>query len=85
MAPSSGCPGWTTGCGGETIQRFERKPVIVDELIVLRYVPEDQAWAEWVQSALHAVDLRVLATPLGAPATLPAGAASRELHLVSRS
>ncbi|MFI9644434.1 FxSxx-COOH system tetratricopeptide repeat protein [Micromonospora sp. NPDC051925] len=81
----AGLPRMDDGLRRQTIQRFERKPVIVDELIVLRYVPEDQAWAEWVQSALHAVDLRVLATPLGAPATVPAGAASRELHLVSRS
>ncbi|WFE65712.1 FxSxx-COOH system tetratricopeptide repeat protein [Micromonospora sp. WMMD714] len=81
----TGLPRMDDGLRRQTVQRFERKPVIVDELIVLRYAPEDQAWAEWTQSALHAVDLRVLATPLGVPATPPAGAASRELHLVSRS
>ncbi|MEU7982447.1 FxSxx-COOH system tetratricopeptide repeat protein [Micromonospora sp. NPDC049081] len=81
----TGLPRMDDGLRRQTIQRFERKPVIVDELIVLRYVPEDQAWAEWVQSTLHAVDLRVLATPLGAAASVPAGTPSRELHLVSRS
>ncbi|MFJ6194478.1 FxSxx-COOH system tetratricopeptide repeat protein [Micromonospora sp. NPDC092111] len=78
-------PRMDDGLRRQTIQRFERKPVIVDELIVLRYVPEDQAWAEWVQSVLNAVDLRVLATPWGVPAAVPVGAASRELHLVSRA
>ncbi|MGX4654268.1 FxSxx-COOH system tetratricopeptide repeat protein [Micromonospora sp. SCSIO 07396] len=81
----AGLPRMDEGLRRQTFQRFERKPVIVDELIVLRYVPEDQAWAEWVQSALHAADLRVLATPLGVQTTVPAGTASRELHLVSRS
>nr|WP_246140995.1 hypothetical protein [Micromonospora olivasterospora] len=78
-------PRMDEGLRRQTVQRFERKPVIVEELIVLRYVPEDQAWAEWVQAVLTAVDLRVLVAPLDAPAAVPVGAASRELHLVSRA
>lgn len=78
-------PRMDEGLRRRTVQRFERKPVLVEELIVVRYVPEDQAWAEWVQAVLNAVDLRVLTAPLDAPAGVPAGTASRELHLVSRA
>ncbi|MEH1167719.1 FxSxx-COOH system tetratricopeptide repeat protein [Micromonospora sp. CPCC 205539] len=81
----SALPRMDEGLRRQTVQRFERRPVVVDELIVLRYVPEDQAWAEWVQAALNAADLRVTAVPLDAPASVPAGTASRELHLVSRA
>ncbi|MEH0937928.1 FxSxx-COOH system tetratricopeptide repeat protein [Micromonospora psammae] len=69
----------------QTVQRFERKPVIVDELIVLRHVPEDQVWAEWVQSVLSAADLRVVTVPAVGAAPVPGGTASRELRLVSRA
>ncbi|MEO3778016.1 FxSxx-COOH system tetratricopeptide repeat protein [Micromonospora sp. B11E3] len=78
-------PRMDEGLRRQTVQRFERKPVVVEELIVLRYVPEDQAWAEWAQTVLNAVDLRVLVAPLDTPAAVPAGTASRELHLVSRA
>ncbi|MEU3456589.1 FxSxx-COOH system tetratricopeptide repeat protein [Micromonospora sp. NPDC006766] len=78
-------PRMDDGLRRQTVQRFERKPVIVDELMVLRYVPEDQAWVEWVQAVLTAVDLRVMAAPLGTSAAVPPGTASRELHLVSRA
>ncbi|MBF9129557.1 tetratricopeptide repeat protein [Plantactinospora sp. S1510] len=68
-----------------TVGRFERKPAIVDELIVLRYVPADQAWAEWVHAVLGAAGLRVLTAPVTAPATVTAGTAFRDLVLLSRT
>ncbi|MFI6265639.1 FxSxx-COOH system tetratricopeptide repeat protein [Micromonospora sp. NPDC051006] len=67
------------------VARFERKPAIADELIVVRHVPEDQAWAEWVQAALTAVDLRVVTTAADETEPARAGTVTRDLTLVSRS
>ncbi|MBQ0892965.1 tetratricopeptide repeat protein [Micromonospora sp. U56] len=69
----------------QTVQRFERKPAVPDELIVLRHAAEDQAWAEWVQAVLTGADLRVLTVAPGAVAPVKADTASRELRLVSRA
>ncbi|TDB72049.1 FxSxx-COOH system tetratricopeptide repeat protein [Micromonospora sp. KC723] len=68
-----------------TVQRFERKPAVADELIVLRHVAEDQAWAEWAQAVLTAADLRVLPVTPDEPAPVRAGVTYRELRLVSRA
>ncbi|MEV4493702.1 FxSxx-COOH system tetratricopeptide repeat protein [Micromonospora coxensis] len=69
----------------QTVQRFERKPAAADELIVLRHVAEDQAWAEWAQAVLTAADLRVQPVAPGEPAPARAGVTHRELRLVSRA
>ncbi|TDB79937.1 FxSxx-COOH system tetratricopeptide repeat protein [Micromonospora sp. KC721] len=68
-----------------TVQRFERKPAVADELIVLRHVAEDQAWAEWAQAVLTAADLRVLPVAPDEPAAVRPGVVYRELRLVSRA
>jgi len=44
----------------QIIARFERKPAMVDETLVLRYAPEDYAWAEWLQAVYLAARLRVI-------------------------
>ncbi|MEV1332645.1 FxSxx-COOH system tetratricopeptide repeat protein [Micromonospora costi] len=69
----------------KTVARFERKPAVADEVIVLRHMPEDQAWAEWVQAVLTEVDLRVVVTAVDAPTPVRAGTVTRDLTLVSRS
>lgn len=68
-----------------TVQRFERKPAVVDELVVLRHVPEDQVWAEWAQAVLNSADLRVATAPLDGPVPVPPGTGFREVRLVSRA
>ncbi len=39
--------------------RFERRPEVVDEEVVLRYAPEDQVWAEWIERVLVSAGVRV--------------------------
>ncbi|MEU7867653.1 FxSxx-COOH system tetratricopeptide repeat protein [Dactylosporangium sp. NPDC049140] len=56
--------------------RFNRKPAVADDVIVLRYAPEDEAWADWVRGVLAATGVRV-----ADPAETPI--ASRLLLLVS--
>ncbi|MEE6263340.1 FxSxx-COOH system tetratricopeptide repeat protein [Plantactinospora sonchi] len=68
-----------------TVHRFERKPAIVDEPIAVRYVPADQAWAEWVQSVLSGAGLRVLTVPVGEPAPVTSAPGFRDLVLRSRN
>ncbi|MFG2013091.1 FxSxx-COOH system tetratricopeptide repeat protein [Micromonospora sp. NPDC048868] len=68
-----------------TVQRFERKPTVVDELILLRHVPEDQVWAEWAQAVLNSADLRVVTAALDGPAPEQTGSAFREVRLLSRA
>lgn len=68
-----------------TVARFERKPAVADELIVLRYVPEDQVWAEWVQAVLTTVELRVATAVADDPPPVRPGLATREVTLVSRA
>ena len=68
-----------------TVARFERKPAVADELIVLRHVPEDTAWAEWVQAVLTAVDLRVVVAAEDDPTPVRPGTVTREVTLVSRA
>ncbi|QGN48564.1 tetratricopeptide repeat protein [Micromonospora sp. WMMC415] len=68
-----------------TVARFERKPAVADELIVLRHVPQDQAWAEWVQAVLTAVDLRVATAAVDDLSPVRAGTVTRDVTLVSRS
>ncbi|GIF98602.1 FxSxx-COOH system tetratricopeptide repeat protein [Catellatospora citrea] len=39
--------------------RFERRPTAVEDEVSLRYAPEDQVWAEWIDSMLVASGMRV--------------------------
>lgn len=65
----------------QTAARFHRRPAVSDAGIVLRYAPEDQAWADWVHAVLAAAGVRV--ADLGAPP--PPDPRSRDLLLVSES
>lgn len=63
-------------------ERFKRRAETSDEEIVLRYAPEDQLWAEWVDWTLASAGLRVIdPAATGAPVTLAPG--SRTLTIVS--
>ncbi|WP_433047379.1 FxSxx-COOH system tetratricopeptide repeat protein [Dactylosporangium sp. CS-033363] len=65
----------------QTMAKFNRKQAVADDVIVLRYSPADQVWAEWVRGVLVAAGVRV-ADPAEAPGPqLP----SRPLVLVSRN
>ncbi|WP_433206673.1 FxSxx-COOH system tetratricopeptide repeat protein [Dactylosporangium sp. CS-047395] len=65
----------------QTLAKFNRKPAVADDVIVLQYAAEDQAWAEWVGGVLVATGVRV-----ADPAEVPEPhIASRPLVLVSRA
>jgi tetratricopeptide (TPR) repeat protein len=74
-------PGMDEALRRQTVARFERKPALADEVFVLRYVPEDQAWAEWVRAVLTGAKLRVI----DAAAAGPGGAPTRGVALISQS
>ncbi|GAA1736185.1 FxSxx-COOH system tetratricopeptide repeat protein [Luedemannella helvata] len=67
------------------IGRFARQPISVEDEVVLRYVPDDQIWAEWIEHILVAAGVRVqdplVARPdAGEPVSM---AAARQLTIVS--
>ncbi|WP_432839253.1 FxSxx-COOH system tetratricopeptide repeat protein [Dactylosporangium sp. CA-092794] len=64
----------------QTMAKFNRKMQVADEVIVLRYSPADQSWAEWAQGVLTAAEVRVAEGEGALPHT-----ASRELALVSQA
>ena len=66
----------------QTIARFNRKPAIADETIVLRYAAEDHAWAEWVLGVLGAAGARVVDPAVPAAES---ESAARDLLLLSGS
>ncbi|BCY10095.1 FxSxx-COOH system tetratricopeptide repeat protein [Actinoplanes sp. L3-i22] len=61
--------------------RFDRRPALLEETLVLRYAPEDQAWAEWALAVYSAARLRV--HDGGRPGDAPADPAAREVVLYS--
>ncbi|WP_436531285.1 FxSxx-COOH system tetratricopeptide repeat protein [Actinoplanes sp. HUAS TT8] len=61
--------------------RFERRPALLEETLVLRYAPEDQAWAEWALAVYSAARLRV--HDGGRPGDVPAEPGAREVVLWS--
>jgi tetratricopeptide (TPR) repeat protein len=71
--------------------RFERRPSAVEDIVILRYAPPDQVWAEWVEHILTAAGLRVVPqeppeagteAPEGEPGPPPG---TREIKIISRS
>ncbi|BCJ39483.1 hypothetical protein GCM10010168_62690 [Actinoplanes ianthinogenes] len=44
----------------QVVSRFERKPALIEETLVLRYAAADQVWAEWLLAVYAAARLRVL-------------------------
>jgi MinD-like ATPase involved in chromosome partitioning or flagellar assembly/tetratricopeptide (TPR) repeat protein len=61
--------------------RFKRRPTLLEETLVLRYAPEDQAWAEWALAVYSAARLRV--RDGGRPGDTPADPGSRDVVLYS--
>ncbi|WP_426505177.1 FxSxx-COOH system tetratricopeptide repeat protein [Dactylosporangium sp. McL0621] len=64
----------------QTMAKFNRKPAVANDVIVLQYAGEDQAWADWVRGVLVATGVRV-SDPAEAPSPQ---IASRPLVLISR-
>ncbi len=42
------------------LARFERRLMTLEDEVVLRYAPQDQRWAEWIEQLLRAAGVRVL-------------------------
>lgn len=64
-------------------ERFKRRADSSDEEIVLRYAPEDQAWAEWVDWILASAGIRVTDPLVNGETAMLAPAGSRTLTIVS--
>lgn len=63
--------------------RFKRRTETADEEIVLRYAPEDQVWAEWVDWILAAAGVQVIDPLADDGPALPAPPGARTLTIVS--
>jgi tetratricopeptide (TPR) repeat protein len=48
-----------------TLERFTRRVTRPEEKVVLRYVPVDRLWAEWVAGVLQAADITVMTVEVG--------------------
>jgi tetratricopeptide (TPR) repeat protein/MinD-like ATPase involved in chromosome partitioning or flagellar assembly len=69
------------------ISRFERRPTVVEEEVSLRYAPEDQVWAEWIENVLKESGMRVHG-PLAAEtngAAEPQPASARVMIVISQA
>jgi MinD-like ATPase involved in chromosome partitioning or flagellar assembly len=64
--------------------RFERRsPDLVEEAVVLRYAPEDQIWAEWLEGLLVSLDATVIDPWSGGDVKDDGAAPHRTLTIVS--
>ncbi|GIF13867.1 FxSxx-COOH system tetratricopeptide repeat protein [Actinoplanes teichomyceticus] len=68
------------GLRRQVVARFERKPALVEETLMLRYAPQDQVWAEWALAVYTAARLRVVD---GGRSGEPADPGTREVVLHS--
>lgn len=65
------------------LDRFERKLVPTEDAVALRYMPEDQVWAEWIESVLQSSGVVVHSVPInGSPSSDEQP--GRELVVVSK-
>jgi MinD-like ATPase involved in chromosome partitioning or flagellar assembly/tetratricopeptide (TPR) repeat protein len=66
--------------------RFVRHPTVAEEEVTLRYAPEDQTWAEWIEHVLVAAGVRVNDPwASGGPVDDSGAASARQLTIISHA
>lgn len=71
----SALPPLDDGVRAALVSQFERKASKVEDAVVLRYAPEDEVWAEWIDHVLTLAGVRVYG-PSNVEATQPVNAST---------